>query len=93
MVRVAGLTLATALRRQGLKLDLIERNPTWQAVGTGFLLQANRMCALNAIGLGNPVRRVRLSADGHPEVNLRGEGSEVTRVARRRINRCATVLL
>lgn len=49
---IAGLTLATALHQQGFMTQLIERNPTWHAVGAGFLVQANGMRILRALGLG-----------------------------------------
>ena len=48
---IAGLTLATALRQQGFMTQLVERNPTWHAVGAGFLVQANGMRVLRALGL------------------------------------------
>src|SRR5579864_4626411 len=49
---IAGLTLAAALHQQGFILELVERNPTWHAAGTGFLVQANGMRVLHALGLG-----------------------------------------
>lgn len=49
---IAGLTLAAALRRLGFLPELVERNPTWHAAGAGFLVQANGMRVLHALGLG-----------------------------------------
>jgi 2-polyprenyl-6-methoxyphenol hydroxylase-like FAD-dependent oxidoreductase len=49
---IAGLTLAAALHQQGFIVELVERNPTWHAVGAGFLVQANGMRVLHALGLG-----------------------------------------
>jgi 2-polyprenyl-6-methoxyphenol hydroxylase-like FAD-dependent oxidoreductase len=36
-------------------LELVERNPTWHAVGAGFLVQANGMRVLHALGLGTAI--------------------------------------
>lgn len=49
---IAGLTLATALHQQGFIVELVERNPTWHAVGAGFLVQANGMRVLHTLSLG-----------------------------------------
>ena len=49
---IAGLTLAAALHQQGFIVELVERNPTWHAAGAGFLVQANGMRVLHALGLG-----------------------------------------
>lgn len=38
---IAGLTLATALHRQGFTAELVERSPTWQAIGAGIMLHGN----------------------------------------------------
>lgn len=52
---IAGLTLAAALHQQGFVVELVERNPTWHAVGAGFLIQANGMRVLHALGLGTSI--------------------------------------
>ncbi len=52
---IAGLTLAAALHQQGFTTELIEANPTWHAVGAGFLVQANGMRMLHALGLGEAI--------------------------------------
>jgi 2-polyprenyl-6-methoxyphenol hydroxylase-like FAD-dependent oxidoreductase len=44
---IAGLTAAIALRQHGFNPELIEREPTWQAVGAGIAL----------LGLGTAVKR------------------------------------
>jgi 2-polyprenyl-6-methoxyphenol hydroxylase-like FAD-dependent oxidoreductase len=54
---IAGLTLAGALHKHGLTAELVERNPTWRAVGAGFLVQPNGMRILNALGVGAAVER------------------------------------
>src|SRR5262249_59266908 len=38
---IAGLALATAVRRQGLAAEVVERSPTWPVVGAGIALHAN----------------------------------------------------
>ena len=38
---IAGLTLATALHRQGFTAELVERSPTWQTTGAGIMLYGN----------------------------------------------------
>src|SRR5579863_240349 len=52
---IAGLTLATALHRQGFTTELVERNRTWPAVGAGIAVQPNGMRMLHALGLGAAV--------------------------------------
>jgi 2-polyprenyl-6-methoxyphenol hydroxylase-like FAD-dependent oxidoreductase len=54
---IAGLTLAAALHRQGFTAELIERSPSWQAVGAGIAVQPNGMRVLHALGLGAAVER------------------------------------
>lgn len=48
---MAGLTTATALHQ----VELVERRETWQAVGAGFLVHANGMRMLAALGLASGV--------------------------------------
>jgi FAD-dependent urate hydroxylase len=54
---IAGLTLASALSQRGFKTDLVERNPFWQAVGAGIAVQPNGMRVLDALGMGEAVRK------------------------------------
>ena len=54
---IAGLTLAAALHQQGFIVELVERNPTWHAAGAGFLVQANGMRVLHALGLGAAIEQ------------------------------------
>ena len=54
---IAGLSLATALHQQGFSSELIERSPSWQAIGAGIFLQANGLRALQALGVGDAVER------------------------------------
>ena len=48
---MAGLTTAAALHQHGFKVELVERRETWEAVGAGFLVHANGMRMLAALGL------------------------------------------
>jgi 2-polyprenyl-6-methoxyphenol hydroxylase-like FAD-dependent oxidoreductase len=64
---IAGLSLATALHRQGFAAELVERSPSWQAVGAGIVLMANGVRVLQELGVGDaveqagtPIRRVGL---------------------------------
>jgi len=54
---IAGLSLATALRRQGYTPELVERSTAWPAVGAGINLPANGVRVLRALGLGEAVDR------------------------------------
>jgi 2-polyprenyl-6-methoxyphenol hydroxylase-like FAD-dependent oxidoreductase len=54
---IAGLSFATALYRQGLKAELVERSTAWPAIGAGINLPANGVRALRALGLGEAVDR------------------------------------
>ena len=54
---IAGLTVATALHRQGFRAELVERSTSWHATGAGILLHANGMRVLRALGLGNAVEQ------------------------------------
>ena len=54
---IAGLTAATALHRQGFRVELVERSPLWHATGAAIQLHANGMRILHALGLGEAVER------------------------------------
>ena len=54
---IAGLTLATALRRKGYAPELVERSAAWPTVGAGINLPANGVRVLRALGIGNAVAR------------------------------------
>lgn len=54
---IGGLSLATALRRQGLAAEVVERSPAWPTVGAGIALHANAVRVLRALGLGEAVDR------------------------------------
>jgi 2-polyprenyl-6-methoxyphenol hydroxylase-like FAD-dependent oxidoreductase len=52
---MAGLTLATSLRRQGLNPDIVERQQSWPVHGAGIYLVGNAMRALGSLNLANEV--------------------------------------
>src|ERR1700674_3660107 len=54
---IAGLTLATALHRQGFRAELVERSTAWHAIGAGILLHANGLRVLRALGMGEAVEQ------------------------------------
>jgi len=54
---IAGLSVATALHRQGRTPELVERSTTWPAVGAGINLPANGVRVLRALGVGDAVDR------------------------------------
>jgi 2-polyprenyl-6-methoxyphenol hydroxylase-like FAD-dependent oxidoreductase len=54
---IAGLTLATALHRQGFTVELVERNTAWHTVGAGIMVHANGMRVLRALGLGASIEQ------------------------------------
>jgi 2-polyprenyl-6-methoxyphenol hydroxylase-like FAD-dependent oxidoreductase len=54
---IAGLTLATALHRQGFTAELVERSPTWQAIGAGIMLHGNGVRILRRLGISYDVEQ------------------------------------
>jgi 2-polyprenyl-6-methoxyphenol hydroxylase-like FAD-dependent oxidoreductase len=48
---IAGLTAAAALTGHGYQVDVVEREPSWPAVGAGLAIQANGMRVLRHLGL------------------------------------------
>jgi 2-polyprenyl-6-methoxyphenol hydroxylase-like FAD-dependent oxidoreductase len=54
---MAGLTTAAALHQRGFAVELVERRETWQALGAGFLVHANGMRMLAALGLASGVEQ------------------------------------
>jgi FAD-dependent urate hydroxylase len=55
---IAGLSVATALHRQGLIPELVESSQTWPAIGAGINLPANGVRVLRALGLGASADRM-----------------------------------
>lgn len=58
---VGGLTAATALRQQGIGVDLVEQNPDHSVYGVGIIQPNNMLRALDRIGLAD-----RCVASGAP---------------------------
>jgi 2-polyprenyl-6-methoxyphenol hydroxylase-like FAD-dependent oxidoreductase len=48
---IAGLTLAVALRRRGIGVDVVELSPRWNVLGVGISLTGPTLRALQSIGL------------------------------------------
>ncbi len=48
---IAGLTLAVALRRSGIGVDIVELEPRWNILGVGISLTGPTLRALQSIGL------------------------------------------
>jgi len=48
---IAGLTLAVALRRRGIAVDVVELAPQWDILGVGISLTGPTLRALQSIGL------------------------------------------
>ena len=54
---IAGLSVAAALRQQGMTPELVERSTVWPAVGVGINLPANGVRVLRELGIGETVDR------------------------------------
>src|SRR5215467_7912629 len=54
---IAGLASALALTRRGWQVEVLERAPQFTEVGAGLSVWPNALRALDALGVGGPVRR------------------------------------
>ncbi len=74
-----GNALAILLRRAGIDVELVERDPEWSALGSGITLQGNALRVLDEVGVWPQVEaaivaapphmdRVRLGGDAYPGV-------------------------
>ena len=54
---IGGLTLAAALHRHGFTVELVERSPSWRAVGAGIAVQPNGVRILRALGMGAAIEQ------------------------------------
>ena len=69
---IGGLSTTVALRRAGVEVDVVEKNPKWDVYGVGIIQPPNAIGALHRIGLaeeciqrGHPINGGRsLLADG-----------------------------
>jgi 2-polyprenyl-6-methoxyphenol hydroxylase-like FAD-dependent oxidoreductase len=48
---IGGLTAAIALCRQGVRVEIVERDPEWSAYGVGIIQQMNVVRAMKQIGV------------------------------------------
>lgn len=48
---IGGLTTAIALRRNGIAVEIIERDPNWTVYGVGIIQQMNVIRAMNDLGV------------------------------------------
>jgi 2-polyprenyl-6-methoxyphenol hydroxylase-like FAD-dependent oxidoreductase len=63
---IGGLSTAIAMRRAGLEVDVVEKNPAWDVYGVGIIQPGNALRALHMIGLAEEA-----VAQGHPIVGDR----------------------
>ncbi len=70
---IGGLTAAVALRRRGWDVTVLERARALEPVGAGLGLGPNALHALDAIGLGDEVRRFS-AIQGHGGLRRPGGG-------------------
>jgi 2-polyprenyl-6-methoxyphenol hydroxylase-like FAD-dependent oxidoreductase len=70
---IGGLTAAVALQRRGWDVTVLERAPALEPVGSGLGLGPNALHALDAIGLGDEVRRFS-AVQGHGGLRRPGGG-------------------
>jgi 2-polyprenyl-6-methoxyphenol hydroxylase-like FAD-dependent oxidoreductase len=70
---IAGLSLAAALGQHGFQAELVERNPDWQALGAGLLVQANGMRVLRRLGMADAVCRAGTAVRRWMLVDQQGE--------------------
>jgi 2-polyprenyl-6-methoxyphenol hydroxylase-like FAD-dependent oxidoreductase len=70
---IGGLTAAVALRRRGWDVTILERAQALEPVGAGLGLGPNALHALDAIGLGDEVRRFS-AIQGHGGLRRPGGG-------------------
>jgi len=69
---IAGLSLATALRRRGFAPELVERSPAWPEAGAGIALHANAVRALRALGLGDAIGQASAVVPGWAFLDQQG---------------------
>lgn len=61
----SGMSLAILLRRMGVEVDLIDRDPDWRAVGAGLSLNAASLAAFKRLGVLE-----RMGIEGHFHAGL-----------------------
>ena len=63
----SGMALAICLRRIGVEVDLIDRDPDWRAVGAGLSLNGASLSAFNRLGV---LERMRIEGHFHAGFEL-----------------------
>ncbi len=58
---IGGLSTTLALRREGIDVDVVERDPEWGVYGVGIIQPGNALRALDSLGLAHACVEV-----GHP---------------------------
>lgn len=58
---IGGLTAAIALKQKGWEVQVLERAPAFEDVGSGLAIAANALKALDLLGLGDDVRTLSMS--------------------------------
>ncbi len=69
---IGGLTLAVAMQRKGLDVQVYESAPRFKPLGAGLALAANAMMAFNEIGIAEDVIRVGLKIKKAYGCDLKG---------------------
>src|ERR671930_738644 len=70
---IGGLCLATALHREGFAAEVVERSPTWPALGAGIALHANGVRVLRSLGLGAAIDGATATLPRWAFLDQRGE--------------------
>jgi 2-polyprenyl-6-methoxyphenol hydroxylase-like FAD-dependent oxidoreductase len=71
---LAGASAAIALAREGIDVEIVEREPVWGAVGTGITLMGPALRALKQLGL---LERCMAEGDGGSEMCLFGADGQL----------------
>ncbi|MEM6480334.1 MAG: FAD-dependent monooxygenase [Pseudomonadota bacterium] len=69
---IGGLTAALCLDRAGASVRVIEQAPELREVGAGLQISPNGLCVLDALGLGDALRRVALRAEAVQLIDYTG---------------------
>jgi 2-polyprenyl-6-methoxyphenol hydroxylase-like FAD-dependent oxidoreductase len=76
---VAGLSAAVMLLRAGSRVDLVEKDPTWQAAGAGLTITAATLRAFRTLGILERVMDEGHTHDGIRVCDARGRPVEEVR--------------
>jgi len=63
---IGGLAIAIGLHRQGIEVEVVERDSDWKVYHVGIIVQANFVRALHQLGIGDEA-----VAAGHPHKGVR----------------------